>query len=674
MSTQTIAPYGEWQSPITATMLTEAGRPLSFASIVGEEIWWSEMQLDKGGRTAVMVRRADGEIAELLPEPWNARSRVHEYGGVSWIAVPAPASGGSYALVFANFADQRLYRLDPGSEKPVSLTPEPESPGALRYADLRLGPDGTEVLAVRERHQGKEISRHIVAVALDGSGVREIVGGSDFLAHPRVSPDGTRLAWLAWDHPNMPWDGTELRVGSIGADGRVTGFSTVLGGPTEAVFQPEWASNDSLYAVSDRSGWWNLYEKRVSRAGEEPVSPGEEPVSRAEEPVSAGEPRPLHPAAEEFGTPLWLLGFTSYGILGDGRLLVIHGHGGLGVLDPTTGELTDFDLPYQSYSPMLSISGDIALLGAGGPMTPPALIRLDTTTGATEVVRQSIDAAKLPDEAYLPIPESTTLYAPDGRDIHAHVYPPRNPDFAAPEGEKPPYVVFVHGGPTANSPAVLSLEHAYFTSRGIGVLDVNYGGSTGYGRAYRERLRRQWGVVDVEDCVAAAQALVDRGDADPARLAIRGGSAGGWTTLCAVTRSKVFAAGTSLFGVTDIRRFKEITHDFESRYLDGLIGPFPEADAVAEERSPLTHVASTACPVLLLQGADDPVVPLSQAEIFRDALVKKGIPHALLVFEGEQHGFRKAESIIAATEAELSFYGQVLGFTPVDVARVELTG
>lgn len=649
MSTQTIAPYGEWESPITATMRTQAGRPLGFAAFAGEEVWWSETQVDKGGRTAVMVRRADGHIEELLPEPWNARSRVHEYGGVSWIPVPA---GDAYALVFANFADQRLYRLDPGTAEPVALTPEPAEPAGLRYADLRLTAEGTEVLAVRERHQGKEISRHIVAVAVDGSGVRQIVGGSHFLANPRISPDGTRLAWLAWDHPNMPWDGTELRTGPIGPDGRVAEYSTLLGGPAESVYQPEWASDGTLYAVSDRTGWWNLYAV----------------------PASGGSPRPLHPADEEFGGPLWQLGFASYAVLPDGRLLVEHGTNPerLGVLDPASGELTDFDLPYENISPVLSVSDGWAVFLGSGPLTPTSIVRLEIATGAHDVVREAVDASQLPDPAYLPVPESTTLYAPDGRDIHVHIYPPRNPGFAAPEGEKPPYVVFAHGGPTANSAAALSLEKAYLTSRGIGVLDVNYGGSTGYGRAYRERLREQWGVVDVEDCAAAAQALVDRGDADGARLAIRGGSAGGWTTLCAVTRSKVFAAGASLFGVTDVRRFKEITHDFESRYLDGLIGPFPGSEAVAEERSPLTHAASTACPVLLLQGADDPVVPPSQAEIFRDALVEKGIPHALIVFEGEQHGFRKAESIVVATEAELSFYGQVMGFEPPGVPKVEL--
>lgn len=653
---QTIAPYGEWESPITARMLAEAGRPLGFAALVGDRVWWSESRPDQGGRTTVMASGPDGSAVELLPPPWNARTRVHEYGGVAWIAVP---SGSGHALVFAHFDDQRVYRLDPDGDEPVPLTPEPDEPAALRYADFVPGRTEGEVLAVRERHHGKDLERHIVAIALDGSGVREIVSGSHFLANPRVSPDGRRLAWLAWEHPQMPWDGTELRVGAFGSDGTISGFQRILGGPTESLFQPEWADDETLYVVSDRSGWWNLYRLAVPRGG---LAEG-----------ATAEPEPLHPTEEEFGAPLWQLGMRTYGLLPDGRLLTVHGER-IGVLDPASGTLTDFDLPYPYFSASLNVAGSAAALLVGGPTTPLSVARLDTSTGHVEILRQALDADRLPDPAYLPVPESTTLHAEDGRDIHVHIYKPSNPRYTAPESEKPPYVVFVHGGPTSASPAVLSgLDKAYFTSRGIGVLDVNYGGSTGYGRAYRERLRGQWGVVDVEDCESAAKALAERGDADPKRLAIRGGSAGGWTTLCAVTRSDVFAAGTSLFGVSDAQMLVETTHDFESRYLDGLLGPLPEAADVVRERSPLTHAAETRCPVLLLQGADDPVVPLQQAEVFRDALAGKGIPHALLVFEGEQHGFRKAESIVAAAEAELSFYGQVMGFRPPGVPVLELS-
>jgi dipeptidyl aminopeptidase/acylaminoacyl peptidase len=448
----------------------------------------------------------------------------------------------------------------------------------------------------------------------------------------------------------MPWDGTELRVADL-VDGVASGARTVAGGPEESVLQPEWADDGTLYLVSDRSGWWNLYRLDLA----------------------SGDSRALAAREEEFGTPLWVLGFRTYAMLADGRIAVVHGAGTktLGVLDPSTGSLTDLDLPFSEWTASVVADGDRVGAVAASPTEPATVVRIDTGTGRVERLRAALD--RVPDPAYLPRPTSEALKAPDGHEVHAHVYPPRHPDAQAPEGEAAPYVVFVHGGPTANSGAILSLGTAYFTSRGIGVVDVNYGGSSGYGRAYRERLRLAWGIVDVEDCIAAAQSLVDRGDADPRRIAIRGGSAGGWTTLAAVTSSDFFAAGTSYFGVAELLRFAEDTHDFESRYLDGLIGPLPEARDVYVERAPLSHVDDVRCPVLLLQGLDDQVVPPSQSEMFRDALAAKGIPHAYLAFEGEQHGFRKAETIVAAYEAELSFYGQVMGFEPPDVPRLVLS-
>lgn len=658
MSPPTVTPYGEWVSPITATDLTAAARRLAFPALVDGEIWWLEDRPAEGGRTTVMARRRDGSVAELLPAPWGARSRVHEYGGRAYL--PLPADHGGRSLVFANFTDQRLYRLDPGAHRPVPLTPEPAAPAALRYADLVLSPDATEVWCVRERHHGGDLDRAIVAVPTDGraagdpAAVREVVGGSTFLAHPRLSPDRTRLAWLAWDHPNMPWDGTELRVGLLAA-GRVREWTTVLGGPAESVYQPEWDGDHHLLAVSDRSGWWNLY--RVPAPG----TAG-----------AAAAAVPLHPADEEFGAPLWQLGAASWARLGDGRLLCIHGTGTqrLGVLDPVTGAVSDLDLPYQGYAASLVAAGDRAAVVASAASSPTAVIAVDVAGNRAEVVRPAVDPGSLPGAEWLPVPESTTLAGRDGRDIHVHVYPPRNPDHAGPPDSRPPYVVFVHGGPTSYAPAALDLAKAYLTSRGIGVLDVNYGGSTGYGRAYRERLTGRWGVVDVADAADAATALVARGDADPRRLAIRGGSAGGWTTLCAVTDTGVFAAGTSLFGVADAARLTATTHDFESRYVANLVG----ADALAAgTRSPLPRAGATRCPVLLLQGAEDPIVPAEQAEQFRAALAAAGVPHALRVFPGEHHGFRKAETIAAAAEAELSFYGQVMGFTSPGIPTLPLS-
>jgi dipeptidyl aminopeptidase/acylaminoacyl peptidase len=665
MTDSTTLPYGAWPSPITAADLARASRRMSFPAPVGDEVWWTETRPEEGGRQTVLRRAPDGTLGELLPAPWHARTRVHEYGGGSWLAVPHRYG---HALVFAHFDDQRLYRLDPGATEPVPLTPEPATPAADRYADLVLRPDGRAVWCVRESYTGGQVVRHLVAVPLDGSGavgrtsagsraegapggsLQELVRDGHFLAYPRLSPDGRALAWLTWEHPRMPWDGTELRVAEVGPDGSVGAPRTVLGGPAESVLQPEWAGPGELYAISDRTGWWNLYRL----------------------PAGGGEPTALCPREEEFGGPLWQLGTGFYAPLDDGRLAVLHGtdRWRVGVLDPGTGALADLDLPYTTFGGLAGDGRCVATV-AGAPDRPVELVLLEPASGTSRVLRRTTD--EQPDPAYLPAPEPVTLPGPDGREVHATVYRPASPDVSAPAGELPPYVVFAHGGPTGHSPPALDLQKAYFTSRGIGVLDVNYGGSTGYGRAYRERLRGQWGVVDVQDTVAAALALAERGEADPARLAIRGGSAGGWTTLAALVGTDAFACGTSYYGVAELLRFVHDTHDFESHYIDGLVGPLPQARELYQQRAPLSHVADLSCPVLLIQGDQDVIVPPSQAEMFAAALAEKGIPHAYLLFEGEQHGLRKAESIIAAAEAELSFYGQVMGFVPPGVPRIELT-
>ncbi|HEX3812767.1 MAG TPA: prolyl oligopeptidase family serine peptidase [Mycobacteriales bacterium] len=646
MTAEKTLPYGAWPSPITAVDVARGFRRLGGARIVGDEVWWLEGRSTEGGRQVITRPGEDGGVRDVTPMPWNVRSRVHEYGGSAWLAVPV---GDDHAVVFVNFADQRLYRLDPdGSVGP--LTPEVDA----RYAEPILGP-GEKVWCIRESHADGRVTRDLVAVPLDGSAaadpakIRHLVGGSDFLAYPRRSPDGRRLAWIAWDHPRMPWDGTELRVADIDASGTVGEARTLLGGPEESVLQPEWTGNEDLYVISDSSGWWNLY-----RVG-----------------ISGSVPEPLCPRDEEFGGPLWTLGSTWYGQLDDGRLVVLHrtDEDRLALLEPATGTLTDLDLPYTAFGG-LSTDGRTVASVAASPTSAPAVVRIDVDSGSVLTLRLADESGL--DPAYLPLPESITVPGVGGRDVHAHVYPPTNPDVVASAGELPPYIVVVHGGPTAQSDATLSAGTAYFTSRGIGVIDVNYGGSTGYGREYRERLRGQWGVVDVEDAVSAVQSLVARGRADGRRLAIRGGSAGGWTTLAALTRTDVFSAGASYYGVAELLRFVEDTHDFESRYIDGLIGPLPEARELYVERAPLSHVDGVNCPVLLLQGSEDKIVPPSQAEMFRDALIRKGIPYAYLLFEGEQHGFRKAENQITSLEAELSFYGQVFGFDPPGVERLAL--
>jgi dipeptidyl aminopeptidase/acylaminoacyl peptidase len=645
----TTAPYGSWESPITAAGIAAAGHPVEGGAYVGDQIWWSELRPAEHGRYAVRRHGPDGEPVDILGPPWNARTRVHEYGGGAWTA---SADG---VLAFAEFSDQRLYRLDPGADQPRPLTPEPPEPASWRYGDLQLLRPG-ELWCVRERHQDGEVARDIAVVPLDGSAaedendIRSVVAGSHFLAAARVSPDGARLAWIAWEHPQMPWDGTELRVGELGPDGRCASWRTVLGSSTESVLQPEWASADQLWVSSERSGFWNLYRVEADGSG-----------------VDA-----LCPMDAEFGGPMWSLGTRWHRPLADGRLLTVRSYGldTLGILDPATGTLTDVPLDGCAAVRLGPVRGQRVLLVTSGGRVQTGLRELDLDTGELTLVRLSADTA--PSVDYLPEARSMAFPTRGGDEVHAVVYPPHNVDYVAPDGELPPYVALVHGGPTAHTYPMLSELYAYFTSRGIGIIDVNYGGSTSYGRAYRERLRGQWGIVDVDDTVDAVRGLAAAGLADPARLAIEGGSAGGWTVLSALTQSDVFACGVSYFGVAELEMFARETHDFESRYLDGLIGPLPEATEVYRSRAPVNNVAGLSCPVLLLQGLDDPIVPPSQAERFRDALQEKGIPHAYRAYAGESHGFRRSETQIDAREAELSFYGQVLGFEPPGVARLEL--
>ena len=658
-----VTPHGEWPSPVSAEQVARASRRLTSPIAVGDDVWWQETRPEESGRTTIMHRAAAGTRRELLAAPWNARTRVHEYGGRSYLPIatdePGPEAAEVPPLVFTHYEDQRMYRLDPGTGEPEPITPRPDQPSGLRYADMILSLDGTEVWCVRETHAGDRVTRAIVAVPLDGRGadepaaVRELISGRDFFASPRIAPGGRHLAWISWNHPRMPWDGTELRVAAIEADGTMGKPRTLKGGSGESVQAPAWVDDQHLYVISDWSGWWNLYEVNI---------------------YGAKPPQALYPEEEEFGGPPWRLGDAPYAVLDDGQIAVLHGRGQarLAVFDTETAELSEVDVPYTDWAYALSVSRKTLVGIAGGPATPRSVVRVNVATGRVEALRREID--ELPDSAYLPTPRSEELPGLSGGHVHAHVYPPSNPKARAPEGQPPPYVVFVHGGPTAHAANTLDLSKAFFTSRGIGVIDVNYGGSTGYGRAYRERLRRQWGVVDVDDCVAAALALVERGEADGRRLAIRGGSAGGWTTLAALTRTDVFHAGTSYYGVSELMGFAEETHDFESRYLEGLVGPLPYDQDVYTQRAPLNHAEDLTCPVLLLQGLDDPIVLPSQSERFAAALARRGIPYAYLAFAGEAHGFRRAETEVTCLQAELSFYGQVFGFDPPGVPRLQLTG
>ena len=633
-----VAPYGSWRSPISAELVAAGGVALEEVKVAGDAVRWLEGRPLEGGRRVVcgVAPGGGGEPEDLTPEGFNVRTRVHEYGGGSW------AVHGDI-LFFANFDDQRLYRQDPGSP-PRPITPEPPTLAAHRYADAAITPDGRVLVCVRERHEPDGVINELVTLPADGSEPPAVLaGGRDFYASPRLSPDGRRLAWLEWDHPNMPWDGTELKVAELSGGVPVGESRREAGGPDESIFQPEWSPGGTLHFVSDRSGWWNLYR------------------------IQDGQVEALAPMQEEFGHPQWVFGLARYAFLPGGRIACIHGLGPLqrlGVLDPD-GHLADLDLPFTAfYPPQLRAVGDRLACVAGSPTRDAAVVLIDPAGGQVEVLRQSGDQEL--DPGYLSVPRQIEFPTEGGQTAYALYYPPANRDFTGPDGERPPLLVTSHGGPTAEVVSLLADGYQFFTSRGIAVVDVDYGGSTGYGRAYRQRLAGRWGIVDVDDCVAAARFLADGGEVDPRRLAIRGGSAGGYTTLCALTFRDLFAAGASYYGVADAEALARDTHKFESRYLDRLIGPWPQAAELYRQRSPIHHTERLSCPVILLQGLEDEVVPPAQAERMAAALDAKGIPHAYLAFPGEQHGFRRSENIKRAVEAELYFYSRVFGFELAD--------
>jgi dipeptidyl aminopeptidase/acylaminoacyl peptidase len=670
-----VAPYGSWRSPVTAKLIAEGGVSTMWPQSVGESLYWTELRPLEDGRYVVVRRAPDGEIADVTPAGVSARTLVHEYGGGMYVAFRDRDGGES--VVFSDQADQRLYRQDlrPGDvgapavwSAPRPITPAPAAARAHRYADGRVTPDGRLLVSVRERHKaGGEVVNELITLPADGSAEpRVIASGHDFYAAPRLSPDGRRLAWLSWDHPRMPWDGTELWTAELDGDGSVTGERLVAGAADEAILQPLWSPSGELWFASDRTGWWNLYAVVLGRPGD----------------TGRPEPCPLITRTAEFASVPWVFGLQSYVFHGDGRLLVCYTEDGrdhLAVLDAAAGgadaasptaspheaaALCELDSPYTVVSSLTPL-GDRAGMIAATHTEGWQVVILDPTSGAVDVVRRGRPVPI--DPAYISCPEPIVFPTEGGLTAHANYYRPSNPGFVAPEDELPPLLVNVHGGPTSSHDAKLDLDIQYWTSRGIAVVDVNYGGSTGYGREYRERLRGEWGVVDTVDSINAAKYLIARGDADPARVGVRGGSAGGYTTLNALTRYDFFTAGASLFGLADLETFATGgTHKFESRYLESLVGPYPERRDVYRERSPIHHVDDISCPVILLQGMEDAIVPPRQAEIIVEALRRKGLPFAYLGFEGEQHGFRKAKNIIRSEEAELYFYGRVWGFTPAD--------
>ncbi|HEY9799826.1 MAG TPA: S9 family peptidase [Leptolyngbyaceae cyanobacterium] len=630
-----VASYGSWKSPITTDLIT--ARTIGLGQIVldGEDIYWSELRPSEQGRTVVVRRNVNNQIQDVTPAGFNVRTRVHEYGGNSFSVVDG-------TVYFSNFADQRIYRQNVNTQ-PQAITPEVP----VRYADGVFDRQRQRIICVSEDHSitGHEPINSLVSLGLEGDS-QQLVSGDDFYASPRLSPDGSRLAWLAWNHPNMPWDGTQLWVGEILADGSLGNTQQIAGGINESIFQPEWSSDGKLYFISDRrrrgeahrTGWWNLYRWQ-------------------DEDIQA-----LTQMEAEFGRPQWLLGMSTYAFESANRIICTYTQKGiwyLASLDTTTSQLQLLPTPYTDISGIQASPGRV-VFRASSPTELTSIVQLDLASEKLEVLRRSSDVTI--DPGYLSVPQPIEYPTANGQTAYAIFYPPQNRDYTAPENEKPPLIVKSHGGPTVATSSSLSFSIQYWTSRGIAVLDVNYGGSTGYGREYRQRLNGQWGIVDVDDCVFGALYLVEQGIVDGERLAISGGSAGGYTTLCALTFRNTFKAGASYYGVSDLEALARDTHKFESRYLDGLIGAYPEQRQIYQQRSPINFTDNLNCPVIFFQGLEDKIVPPNQTEAMVTALRSKGVPVAYVPFAGEQHGFRKAENIKKSLEAELYFYSRIFSF------------
>ncbi|GGL53313.1 S9 family peptidase [Halocalculus aciditolerans] len=653
-------PYGEWDSPLSPEFVSTGGVSFGGVAVDGDATDWLERRPSEDGR-GVVVRDRDGERIDVTPDDHDIRTLVHEYGG------------GDFAVhddtvYFVRFDDQRVYRTSAdGSDDADPLTPEPPSEKADRYADFEVSPDGDRLYAVRERHRNGDVENDLVVIPTDGGDPVQVASGHDFYAFPRLDSEGDRLCWTTWDHPRMPWDGTTLRVADVEDDGTLTDERAVLGGPEESVFQPAWSPDGTLHAVSDRSGWWNIY-----------AVPDDSDLAVGSDGGVDADPSCVFAAEREFGLPQWGIGMATYGFLDAERIVAISGKRSeytIGVLED--GDYDALDVRYDAFphGNLAVDDGRVAFVGAS-PVRPPQVVAWES--GERRVLRRSLD---LPfDDAFLSRPEHVEVPTTDDEKAHALFYPPKNRHTQGPRGEDPPVVVRSHGGPTSETLPVCDVAGGsgippvqFLTTRGIAVLDVNYRGSTGYGRAYREKLNGEWGVTDTADCVKAAEHLAEKGRVDSDRLAIEGGSAGGYATLCALAFHDTFDAGVSFYGVADLEALARDTHKFESRYLDGLVGALPDAEETYRERSPVHHADGIACPLLLLQGSDDTVVPPSQAEAMCDALDADGVPHAYVEFDGERHGFHEEESVRRAAELDLAFYGRVFDFTPADdVPKIDL--
>jgi len=625
--------YGSWISPITSDLIVSETVRLGQVVLDDESTYWTEGRPQEGGRNVIVCCTADGQINDVTPEPFNVRSRIHEYGGGAFAVVDK-------TVYFSNYLDNQIYRQGMGT-RPVAIT----SGSGRRYADFAIDEKRNRLICVVEDHsdlsQNEPVNSLMSLNLVDGM-TQIIAGGNDFYASPCISRDGSHLAWLTWNHPNMPWDSTELWVATWNEDGTISNLKQVAGGHNESIFQPKWSPDHKLYYVSDRNGWWNLYY------------------------LQNGQTKPLFEMEAEFGRPQWVFGMSTYGFVSAEKIICAYTQNGiwhLASIQTKTRKLERIETDYTSIESVQVNTNMVAFIG-GSPSQFSSVAKLDLATQYPYVIRKSCNV-ELQLEC---LSTSQTIKFPteDGLISYAFFYAPQNDRHIASESELPPLIVVSHGGPTGATSNTLSLNLQYWTSRGFAVLDVNYGGSTGYGRTYRERLTNRWGIVDVEDCINGAKFLVDQGQVDSNRIAIKGGSAGGYTTLCALTYHDFFKAGASYYGIGDLEALATDTHKFESRYLDGLVGKYPEEMETYRHRSPIHAIDLLNCPIIIFQGLDDKVVPPNQAEAMIRALKSKGIPVAYVPFDGEGHGFRKSQNIKRALDAELYFYGCVFGFKPAD--------
>lgn len=638
MTSDTVAPYGLWESPISAADVADIGMgsflPLAELKVNRKHVYWIERRADESGRQVIVQLQEDGSVVDRIPPGFNARTCVHEYGGGSYCVH-------NQTVFFSNYEDQKVYRAEPGID-PIAITPAPSGGESIRYADAVPAPDGRWLIAVAEEHKSDgRVLNSLVAIPTDGNMTPQIVAsGNDFYSTPKFSSDGKQLAWLTWNHPQMPWNGTELWLGVVEEDFTLTDVRKIAGDSNTSIFQPEWSRSGRLYFVSDISGWWNLHAFENDHVEH------------------------ILPQELEIGYPQWIFGLYCYTILSDGNIALIYSKDGvnqLALLDPIGRFFRPLSIPYNSFTPpyLQCDEGDKLWVLAGNAFETPSLIRIDPATARTKVVRRAKGTQYDVDEISPPVSIKYPTF--DGYTAHAFFYEPKNPSFQPREGELPPLIVKTHGGPTSAARCHLQLEIQYWTSRGFAVVDVNYGGSTGFGKDYRMRLEGNWGIVDTKDCISASTYLVEKGLVDGDRLLIRGGSAGGFTTLSALTFHEDFAAGASYYGVPDLKAMAQLTHKFEAHYLDQLLAPLPEGDEIYFERSPIHHTHRLSKPMIIFQGLEDKVVLPAQAELMVNALDEKGLPYAYIVFEDEAHGFRKKENVIRSLEAEYAFYLQIFG-------------